>query len=304
MGGNLSHDGPLTPPQSQPQQRYPQVQYREPQDSQRQYPEPQYPQPQYPHTQYPHGQYPQAQYPNTQYPLGQYAQPPQPPRPQGLGMDPAVWSVIRQSATWLSRDEENFVRQLHYDISRLISEPTGQGPDIWVFCERMVRTLLWAALAEQPLGVVADMLRQVGAQNWIEGCPDRMYGSFAHAMVQTVHYLCGWSTSAGSAWISYFMWIEPHLLAGSEQAAAEHAAAQQVADEEAAARLAAAEQEAARVEELSRDARGGHTQVVGDVNLESVANLLQDEEEEDGSLGRIMIAMTRNPRREPPRRSS
>jgi hypothetical protein len=217
-------------------------------------------------------------------------------------MDPAIWSVIRQSATWLSRDEENFVRQLHYDISRLISDPaTDTGPDMWVVCERMVRTLLWVALGDQPLGVVADMLRQVGARNWIEAFPDTMYGNFAHAMVQTVHYLCGWSTSAGSAWISYFMWLEPHLLAGAQQAAAEYAVAQQAAEQEAAARLAAAEQEAARVEALSRDSRGGHTQVVGDVNLESVANLLEDDEDEGGNLGRIMIAMTRNPRREPPR---
>jgi hypothetical protein len=45
-------------------------------------------------------------------------------------------------------------------------------------------------------------------------------------MVQTVHYLCAhdWSASMGSAWITYFMWIKPHLLAGAQQAAAQHAA--------------------------------------------------------------------------------
>ena len=96
-------------------------------------------------------------------------------------------------------------------------------------------------------------------------------------MVQTVHYLCAhdWSASMGSAWITYFMWIKPHLLAGAQQAAAQHAAVQQAAEREAAAQRAAAELEAARVKALSATGAGGHTQVVGDVNLESVASLLE-----------------------------
>ena len=75
----------------------------------------------------------------------------------------------------------------------------------------------------------------------------------------------------------------------------------QAAARQAAARQAAAEQEAARVEALSRDSHGGHTQVVGDVNLESVASLLDDEDDEDVGYGQIMVSMTRTPRRDPPR---
>jgi hypothetical protein len=276
MGGNLSHDASIPPQQSQPQ---------------------------YPNTQYPNAQYGQPQ--------AGHAQPPQPPRPQPgqavplLGMDPATWPVIRQSATRLYQNEDAFVQQLHYDITRLISAPPGTpAPDIWAFCARMARSLLWVALSDQPLGVVADVLRQVGGQNWVEGFADAVYETFAHAMVQTVHYLCDWSTSVASAWISYFTWIKPHLVAGAQQAAAEHASTQQAAAQQAADRLAAAEQEAARVEALSRDSHGGHTQVVGDVNLESVASLLDDEDDENASYGQIMVAMTQNQRRKPPRRTS
>ena len=67
----------------------------------------------------------------------------------------------------------------------------------------------------------------------------------------------------------------------------------QPAAQQAAAQQAAAEQEAARVEALSRDSHGGHTQVVGDVNLESVASLLDDEDDEDVGYGQIMVSMTR-----------
>jgi hypothetical protein len=263
----------------------------------------------------PQGQYPKVQYPKVQYPQDQYPQPPaaREPRPQAeqqapplLGIDPPIWPVIRQSAARLARNEDAFIQQLHYDTTRLVFDPAGaRATDIWVFCERTGHSLLWAALTDQPLGVVADTLRAVGAQNWLEGCPDALYGNLAHALVQTVHYLSAqdWSASMGSAWISYFMWIKPHLLAGAQQATEQHAAARQAAERQAAAQRAAAEREAARVEALSRDSRG-HTQVVSDVNLESVANLLDDEDNENVGYGQIMVSMTRKPRREPPRRPS
>jgi hypothetical protein len=231
--------------------------------------------------------------------------PPMPPRsaaPPPLALDPGTTPVIRYSASRLARDQDEFVRQLHYDVTSLIpAQADGQGPDLWAFCERMVQSLLWVALTDQPLGVIADALRQVGGLNWADGISDAHYGNFAHALVQTVHYLSesDWSASTGSAWISYFMWVRPHLLAGAQQAAAHQAAAERAAAQHAAAQQAAAQQEAARVEALSREAPGGH---VGEVNLESVANLLDEDEDEDTGYGQIMLGMTR-PRRDPSRLS-
>jgi hypothetical protein len=244
---------------------------------------------------------------------GHLNQSPPPPRPRAgrreaphpLGIDPGTWPIIRDSAALLSRNEDAFIRQLHYDITSLTQGPAeAQAPDMWVFTERMVRSLLWVALTDQSLGVVADTLRKVGARNWVEGCSDTLYGDVAHAIAQTVHLLCAdeGSASTASAWITYFMWVRPHLLAGAQQAAAQHAAVQQAADREAAAQRAAAEREVARVQALSRDPLGGHRQVVGAVDLESVASLLADEDDENVGYGQLMVNMTRNPRREPPRR--
>lgn len=227
-----------------------------------------------------------------------------PNAPQQQSLDPGALPVIRQSAARLVRNEEEFIHQLHYDITGLIPDTAvGPGLDMWVFSERLVQSLLWVALTDQPLYVIVDALRQVGARNWYEGFPDAQYPSVAHALVQTVHYLSGndWSASTGSAWISYFMWLKPHLLAGSQLAAAQHAAEQDAAAQQEAAQRAVAEQEAARVAALARDARGGHTHVVGDVNLEKVASLLDDEDDEDVGYGQLMVSMTRNPRREPPK---
>jgi len=216
-----------------------------------------------------------------------HSEPTATPRPQPL--DPGVRSAVRQSAGRLARHEDAFIRQLRYDVNRLIPDSAiPPALDMWLVCERMVQLLLWAALTDESPHVVADTIRQVGAQNWYEGFPDAQYGNVAHALIQTVHYISAhdWSASTGSAWISYFMWLKPHLLTGAQRAAAQQAAARR---------------EAARAEALSRHSRGAHAHVAGDVNLESVPNLLDDE---DVGYVQIMASMTRNPRRDSPRHRS
>jgi hypothetical protein len=197
----------------------------------------------------------------------------------------------------LARDQGAFARQLHYDVTSLIPESAVPPAfDMWGFCDRMAQALLWVALTDQPPHAVLDSLRQLGAQNWYEGFPDAQYASVAHALIQTVHYLNAniWSTSTGSSWITFFMWVQPHLLAGARDAAARETTAREAAAREAAAQRAAAEQEAARVAALSR----GHTQIVNNVNIERVASLLDDDDEDDVGLGQIMLGMTRTPRRD------
>jgi hypothetical protein len=229
-------------------------------------------------------------------------------RPQAQeAFDVGSWAAIRQSAAMLSRDRDGFVRQLHHDITSLVPElGDAQAPDMWAFCERMAQSLLWVALTDQPLGVVADALRRVGAQNWADGFPDTQYPTIAHALVQTVHYLSGtdWSPSTGSVWIGYFMWIKPHLLAGAQQAIAEYTAAQQEAERRAAANRAFAEREAAQVEPLAWEPHGQHTKVVSDVNIEHVVGLLDEDEGGNAGYSQPTVSMTRNQRRAPGRHTS
>lgn len=229
---------------------------------------------------------------------------PPPAASRRQAFDSGALSDVRYSADWLARNQEVFTRQLHYDLMRLIRGP-GLPPnfDLGVFCRRMVRTLLWAALTDHPPHVVVDTLRQVGAQNWYEGFPGEEYASIAHALIQTVHYLTSsdWSTSTGSAWVSFFMWMRKHLLDGAQEAAAHEAAAREAAAQEAAARRAAAEREAARVAALSRGGPGTPGRVVSDVNIERVASILDDDDDEDGGYNQIMISMTRRNPSRPPR---
>ncbi len=202
-------------------------------------------------------------------------------------LDPGRLQVIRSSAARLAPLQDAFIRQLHSDVVTLIPD---LGSDGWDFCERMVKAALWAATADQPAQVIADGLRWVGATNQLEGFPEAQYVSVAHALVRAVHALSeyDWSASLGSAWISYFLWMRPHLLLGAQQAA-----------QQQAAERAAAQQEAERVR---AQARSGLSQPGGgDVDLESAGRLLDGEDDEDEpGYGQIMVSMTRNQRRERP----
>ena len=177
-------------------------------------------------------------------------------------LDPRVLQVVRSSAVRLIRFEGAFIQQLQSDIRPLVPGLAGDG---WAFCERMVHALLWIATTNQPPHAIADALRWVGERNRLEGFPEPRYQDVAHALVRAVRNVSGdnWTTSTGSAWISYFLWSEPYLLAGARRAAAQQAAAQRAAAEQAA------------------------------------ADLLDEEDEDDSvSYGQIMVSMTRNPRRE------
>jgi hypothetical protein len=216
---------------------------------------------------------------------------------EALPLDPGLIHAIhaiRTSASRLMPREGTFVRQLHADIASLIPElGTERG---WVFCERLVRSVLWAAVTDQPMNAIADTLRWVGATNRMEGFHESGYISVAHALVRTVRDLSGdnWSTSMGSAWVTYFLWLQPFLMAGARQAAAR---------QQDAARQAAAWKQAEQARAFSQVTRNGPAPVGrGDVNVESVADLLDDEDDEDEVAGtgysQIMSQMTLNPRRE------
>ena len=135
-----------------------------------------------------------------------------------MSSDPATAGALRECASRLAQLGEAFVRQLHADLGPLTTDLAGGG---WAFCDRMVRTLLWIPVTDQPPQTILSTLQWVGRQNWMDGFPDDRYTDVAHAVVQTIRILMGdaWSTPMGSAWIGCFLWIRPHLIAGARQAA-------------------------------------------------------------------------------------
>jgi hypothetical protein len=187
--------------------------------------------------------------------------------------------LIREWAAWLGQHRDTFVAQLHADIQPLLTEVSGDG---WPLCERLVDTLLWVPFAAQPQAEIENTLRWVGGQGRLEGFTEDRYTEVARALVRTLRSMAAsqWSTPLGSAWISYFMSLQPHLTAGAVQAENHPAVA-----------------EADRERLREREARHREQQIAtGDVDLESVGNALAEEEyeddEEDVGYGQIMLSMT------------
>jgi len=195
-------------------------------------------------------------------------------------LDPGLLRVIRASADRLIELEDAFIRQLQYELAALIPDSASlRGAGGWAFCERMARTLLWAAVTDQPPDVVAGTLGQLGARNWLDGFSETQYVSVAHALVRAVRDLCAddWSTSMSSAWISYFTWIRPYLMLGAQQAAA-----QQAADRKAASQQAAVQQAINLAQATEQGSRGGFPQEpAGDEDLLEEDDLLDDDEDDD-----------------------
>lgn len=206
-------------------------------------------------------------------------------------IDPATLRLIRTSASRIASVEGTSVRHLHEDISTLVWHMPGNGLP---FCERMIRTVLWTVLSDQPPNAIVDGLYWLGSTNQAEGFPASEYVTIAHAMIRVVREMCGprWDTSTGSAWVQFFMWMRPYLLA----------AARQVADRDEAARQAvAAQQEAARRHAFNQVSGRLDTQRgVAGVDVTAVAGLLDEEDEEDDGpgYGQIMLGMTLNQRRD------
>ena len=195
-------------------------------------------------------------------------------------LDPGLLRVVRASAGRLIEMEDAFIRQLQYELAALIPDSASlRGAGGWAFCERMARTLLWAAVTDQPPDVIAATLRKLGARNWLDGFSETQYVSVAHALVRAVRDLCAddWSTSMSSAWISYFTWVRPHLMLGAQQAAAQRAA-----DRKAASQQAAVQQAIDLAQAAEQGPSGGLPQEPsGDEYLEEVDDLLEDEDDGD-----------------------
>lgn len=206
-------------------------------------------------------------------------------------IDPAMLQLMRASAGRIAAVEGTSVQHLHEDIGRIVWHMPGNGRP---FCERMVRTVLWTVLADQPPNAIVDGLYWLGSTNQAEGFPASEYVTVAHAMIRVVREMSGpkWETTTGSAWVQFFMWMQPYLLT----------AARQVAErQEAARQAAAAQQEAARRRAFDQVSRRSATQRGADVDVTVVAGLLDEEDDEDDEptgYGQIMMGMTRSQRRE------
>jgi hypothetical protein len=200
-------------------------------------------------------------------------------------LDPALLQAIRPSATRMAAAEDTFIQLLSEDIATLVSHLPDRG---WQLCERIARTVLWLALTDQPADVAVQSLHWLGEANQADGFPASDYVTVGHALVRIAREMSGikWTTTTGSAWIRFFMWLQPHVQAGAKQAAHPEAAYQQQAVQQPVVHQQAAQQEAAR-QQAAAEHEAAHREAFDqavhdtavDVDVSALADLLRGEGE-------------------------
>jgi len=154
-------------------------------------------------------------------------------------LDPAVLQAIRPSATRMAAAEDAFVQLLSEEIGTAVRQLPDRG---WQLCERIAGTILRLVLSDQPAEAAIQSLHRLGEANQADGFPASEYVTVSHALVRIAREMSGpkWTTTTGSAWIRFFMWLQPYLQAGAgQQVVHRQAAPQQAADDlEAAFRAA------------------------------------------------------------------
>jgi len=133
--------------------------------------------------------------------------------------DLALLQAIRPSASRMAAGEEAFVRLLHEEIEPLVHRLPNGG---WPLCERTARAVLWLTLSDPPQDAVIMWMHWLGEKNQADGFPPSEYVRIGHALVWIAREMSGtrWSTTTGSAWIRFFMWLQPLLQAGARRPAA------------------------------------------------------------------------------------
>jgi hypothetical protein len=223
-------------------------------------------------------------------------------------LDPAVLQAIRPSATRMAAAEDAFVQLLSEEIGTLVRHRPDHG---WQLCERIARTVLWLALSDQSAEAAVQSLYWLGEANQADGFPASEYVTVGHALVRIAREMSGikWTTTTGSAWIRFFMWLQPYVQAGAgqqvvprqtayQEAARQEAARQEAVRQEAvrqeAARQEAARQEAARQQAIRQQAADAHEAAhraafdqairptVTDIDAIALASLLAKAEEGEG----------------------
>jgi hypothetical protein len=130
--------------------------------------------------------------------------------------DLALLQAIRPSASRMAAGEEAFVRLLHEEIEPLVRRLPDGG---WPLCERTARAVLWLTLSDPPADAVIMWMHWLGEKNQADGFPPSEYVRIGHALVWIAREMSGtkWSTTTGSAWIRFFMWLQPLLQAGARR---------------------------------------------------------------------------------------
>jgi hypothetical protein len=113
--------------------------------------------------------------------------------------------------------ESEFASAFHQELCGLIPHALPALPSAATLSGALAHCVLWAALTRDRADVVEDGVRAFAAGQHALGFPDGAYGSFSHALLRAVRATlpAGWTSEMSSCWVSYALWLQPHLELGA-----------------------------------------------------------------------------------------
>ena len=113
--------------------------------------------------------------------------------------------------------EPEFASAFHQELCALIPQTLPVLPSAATMSDALAHCVLWAALTRDPVDVVEDGVRTFAAGQHALGFPDDAYRSFSHALLRAARATleAGWTSEISSCWVSYALWLQPHLELGA-----------------------------------------------------------------------------------------
>jgi hypothetical protein len=131
---------------------------------------------------------------------------------------PATARLVQFCCQRLLGVEPDFAEAFHQELCGLT--PRTSLPAIAcraVLSSALAHGVLWAALTRDPADSVEGRIRALAADHHARGFPDDAYPGLCHALLRSVRGTLpsGWSSELSSCWVSYALWLQPHLEQGA-----------------------------------------------------------------------------------------
>jgi hypothetical protein len=133
-------------------------------------------------------------------------------------VDPDVLRLLATCTEDLVPQHANLVLAVHSRLLELVPPLEALAGEGRPLAQRLVSAVLYTADPAQAPAHVAAVVRQVGADNYLEGFPTEQYSAATHALLHAVRgtFRGDWSSALSSAWVEFLLWFRAHLVSGAE----------------------------------------------------------------------------------------
>jgi hypothetical protein len=130
---------------------------------------------------------------------------------------PETARLVQLSCQRLLVIEPKFAGAFHHELCGLVPHSLPAIGAGRALAGGLAHCLLWAALTRDPTDVVEDRVRSFASDQHGRGFPDDAYPCLCHALLRSVRSTlpAGWTSELSSGWVSYGLWLQPHLERGA-----------------------------------------------------------------------------------------